>query len=100
MHDSNAQGEVADAVPLEWALRGLIYWWQKRAYGDVMKVGGKDGEVEGGQEIEVGKKFLPARASQYGSGICKLGCGRGGCFGEETPGANRTGDEQEEPGGL
>jgi hypothetical protein len=37
MHDANVEGEVDEAVPLEWALRGLTFWWQKRMYPDVMR---------------------------------------------------------------
>ncbi|KAK5043591.1 hypothetical protein LTR84_011398 [Exophiala bonariae] len=41
MHDANVEGEVDEAVPLEWALRGLTFWWQKRMYPGVMKQGAK-----------------------------------------------------------
>lgn len=37
MHDANVEGEVDEAVPLEWALRGLTFWWQKRMYPDAMR---------------------------------------------------------------
>lgn len=37
MHDANVEGEVDEAVPLEWALRGLTFWWQKRMYPGVMR---------------------------------------------------------------
>lgn len=30
-------GEYDEAVPLEWGLRGLTFWWMKRTYPDVMK---------------------------------------------------------------
>lgn len=39
MHDANVEGEVDEAVPLEWALRGLTFWWQKRTYPGVMRRG-------------------------------------------------------------
>jgi hypothetical protein len=41
MHDANVEGEVDEAVPLEWALRGLTFWWQKRRYPDVTRKGKK-----------------------------------------------------------
>ena len=44
MHDQNVEGEVDEALPLEWALRSLTFWWMKRLYGDVIKPApGKDG---------------------------------------------------------
>ncbi len=39
MHDASVEGEVDEAVPLEWALRGLTFWWQKRVYPGVMRRG-------------------------------------------------------------
>ncbi|KAK5404427.1 Factor arrest protein 11 [Exophiala xenobiotica] len=39
MHDASVEGEVDEAVPLEWALRGLTFWWQKNAYPGVMRRG-------------------------------------------------------------
>lgn len=30
-------GDYEEAVPLEWGLRGLTFWWMKRKYPDVMK---------------------------------------------------------------
>ncbi|KIX99423.1 uncharacterized protein Z520_04999 [Fonsecaea multimorphosa CBS 102226] len=52
MHDANVEGEVDEAVPLEWALRGLTFWWQKRRYPDVTRKGKKGSEpkVEGDVE--------------------------------------------------
>lgn len=47
MHDANVEGEVDEAVPLEWALRGLTFWWQKRMYPGVMKKGAKQRMVVG-----------------------------------------------------
>lgn len=41
MHDANVEGEVDEAVPLEWALRGLTFWWQKRMYPGVMRQAGR-----------------------------------------------------------
>ena len=37
MHDANVEGELDEAVPLEWALRGLTFWWQKRMYPGIMR---------------------------------------------------------------
>lgn len=37
MHDASVEGEVDEAVPLEWALRGLTFWWQKRVYPGIMR---------------------------------------------------------------
>jgi hypothetical protein len=90
MHDSAVEGEVDEAVPLEWALRGLTYWWQKRTYPDVMKLRykGADGE-EGGQEIEDGERdFFQRELDQMGWGIAGLGIGEDVAFGEEAPGVN------------
>jgi hypothetical protein len=100
MHDSNVEGEVDDAVPLEWALRGLTYWWQKRVYGDVMKIRGKEGGEEGGQEIEDDERdFFQRELDNMGWGYANLGVGEDVAFGEEAPGANGTGGEQWEQSG-
>jgi hypothetical protein len=100
MHDSNVEGEVDDAVPLEWALRGLTYWWQKRVYGDVMKIQDKEGGEEGGQEIEDDERdFFQRELDNMGWGFANLGVGEDVAFGEEAPGANGTGGEQWEQGG-
>ena len=46
-----------------------------------MKVGGKDGEAEGGQQIEEEERdFFQRELDNMGWGICKLGCGRGCCL--------------------
>lgn len=34
-------GDYEEAVPLEWGLRGLTFWWMKRTYPDVMKAKGE-----------------------------------------------------------
>ena len=34
--------EYEEAVPLEWGLRGLTFWWMKRMYPDVMRMKGKN----------------------------------------------------------
>ncbi|KAK5284148.1 Factor arrest protein 11 [Exophiala xenobiotica] len=49
MHDASVEGEVDEAVPLEWALRGLTFWWQKNAYPGVMRRGkrGTKAKAEG-----------------------------------------------------
>lgn len=91
MHDSAVEGEVDEAVPLEWALRGLTYWWQKRTYPDVMKLrhnGEAEGE-EGGQEIEDDERdFFQRELDQMGWGVAGLGIGEDVAFGEEAPGVN------------
>ena len=100
MHDSNVEGELDDAVPLEWALRGLTHWWQKRVYGDVMKIRGKDGEMEGGQEIEEEERdFFQHELDNMGWGFANLALGDEVAFGEEAPGVNGNGGEQWEQGG-
>lgn len=89
MHDSAVEGEVDEAVPLEWALRGLTYWWQKRTYPDVMKLRHKDSEEEGGQEIEDDERdFFQRELDQMGWGVASLGVGDDVAFGEEAPGVN------------
>ena len=61
-----SRGEVDNALPLEWVLRGLTSWWQKPVNGDIMNVEGKGGEAEGGQQTDEDEKmFLPERAWQY-----------------------------------
>ncbi|KAK4936325.1 Factor arrest protein 11 [Elasticomyces elasticus] len=47
MHDANVEGEVDEAVPLEWALRGLTFWWQKRVYPGVMRKVKRGGKGKG-----------------------------------------------------
>ena len=100
MHDSNVEGEVDEAVPLEWAMRGLTYWWQKRMYADVMKLGGEAGEEDGGQEIvEEERDFFQRELDNMGWGLAGLVVGEDVAFGEEAPGANGVGGEQWEQGG-
>ena len=100
MHDSNVEGEVDDAVPLEWALRGLTYWWQKRVYPDVMKMGRRKDEPEGGQEIEDEERdFFQRELDNMGWGFANLVVGEDVAFGEEAPGVNGSGAEQWEQGG-
>lgn len=90
MHDSAVEGEVDEAVPLEWALRGLTYWWQKRTYPDVMKLRHKGGEEEeGGQEIEDEERdFFQRELDQMGWGVAGLSVGEDVAFGEEAPGVD------------
>lgn len=52
MHDANVEGEVDEAVPLEWALRGLTFWWQKRMYPGIMRRGAKQKRVVGQPQME------------------------------------------------
>jgi len=108
MHDTNVEGEVDEAVPLEWALRGLTFWWQKRTYPDVMKrkllrnkersMRGEavkahdadekishdyddddDDNYEGGQEIDDGERdFFRRELDAIGWGLAGVRFGEGG----------------------
>ena len=90
------EGDVDEAVPMEWALRGLTFWWMKRCYGDVMKLKGKKDakgedaeEWAGGQEIEEDERdFFQRELDAMGWGVAGLGLGAGEDveFGEEAPG--------------
>lgn len=113
MHDQSVEGEVDEALPLEWALRGLTFWWMKRCYGDVVRDaagGGAEGGVEDGE-----RDFFQRELDQMGWGLAAMGFGAGGgengdavAFGEEAPSANGNvtgnggaaqGEEQWEQGG-
>ncbi|KPI36419.1 Factor arrest protein 11 [Cyphellophora attinorum] len=51
MHESAVDGELEEAVPLEWALRGLTFWWMRRWYRDVMALKeGKKGRKGKGEK--------------------------------------------------
>jgi len=66
-----------------------------------MEVGGKDGEAEGGQQIEEEERdFFQRELDNMGWGFANLAVGEDVAFGEEAPGANGTGDEQWEQPGL
>lgn len=103
---TDATAEYEEAVPLEWGLRGLTFWWMKRMYGDVMKAkaqrnrkeGGSSseeagsGEDEGaGQEIDEGERdFFKRELDAVGWGLAEMGFRGDGDevgFGEEAPGA-------------
>ena len=102
MHDSSVEGEVDEAVPLEWALRGLTYWWQKRMYGDVMRVGSGAVEMQegGGQKIEDDERdFFQKELDNMGWGMAGLAVGEDVAFGEEAAGVNGHAVEQWEQGG-
>ena len=87
MHDVGVEGEVEESVPLEWALRGLTFWWQKRRYADVMRVTEREGEEEGGQEIEEEERdFFQRELDAMGWGMAALGTGEEVAFGEEAAG--------------
>ena len=111
-------GDMEDAVPLEWALRGLTFWWMKRAYPDTMRLKlnnnarptetpvTSEGSDEmkgheagipadwtegGGQEIEEEERdFFQRELDRMGWGVAALGLGAGedGEFGEEAPGVD------------
>jgi len=70
-------GDYEDAVPLEWGLRGLTFWWMKRRYGDVMKLkaqnNGKDDD-EAGQEIDDDERdFFKRELDAVGWGLAEMG---------------------------
>jgi hypothetical protein len=117
MHDTSVEGEVEEAVPLEWALRGLTFWWLRRGWGDVMGRGtggsarngqgkkkddgdevedeGEDWTTGGGQEIEVEERdFFQRELDAMGWGVAGLlgsssVLGDEVAFGEEAPGAHQ-----------
>jgi Domain of unknown function (DUF3402) len=106
MHDQSVEGEVDEALPLEWALRGLTFWWMKRVHGDVLK-DGADATADG---IEDGEKdFFQRELDLMGWGMAamEVGGGENGdavAFGEDASGANGNGGaaqngEQWEQGG-
>jgi len=100
--------EFEEAVPLEWGLRGLTFWWMKRNYGDVMKVKEErnrkpgaytddDDDVtskdeEGGQEVDDEERdFFKRELDAVGWGIAGLSVAAEDedvAFGEEAPGAS------------
>ncbi|RMD43683.1 hypothetical protein DV735_g1414, partial [Chaetothyriales sp. CBS 134920] len=99
-------GEADDAVPLEWALRGLTWWWMKRRYADVIALKragtsaspGPDPDPgarrllpeEGGQEIEDEERdFFQRELDALGWGLLGMGRSDDGIevgFGEEAIG--------------
>jgi len=86
MHDSNVDNDLDEAVPLEWALRGLTFWWQKRTYPNQVKLRDKE---DGGQEIEDEERdFFQTELDNMGWGMTMLGIGDDVAFGEEAPGIN------------
>lgn len=96
MHDQSVEGEVDEALPLEWALRGLTFWWMKRVYRDVVK-DAAGGGTDGIEDAE--KDFFQRELDQMGWGLAAMGPGGGGggengdgvAFGEEVPGADANG---------
>ena len=109
-------GEVEEAVPLEWALRGLTWWWQRRRYGDVVGMRGQGekkgergkeggGEDFGGQEIEDEERdFFQRELDAVGWGLAGArldGNGEGDVgFGEEAPGVVNGGGGNGNGGGA
>ena len=71
MHESSVEGEVEESVPVEWAGRGLAFWWLKRMYPREMMLR----EHRTGGELERGEAKL------------------------ETDEGGRRGEEEEEGGG-
>lgn len=99
MHDQSVEGEVDEALPLEWALRGLTFWWIKRRYRDVMGRDAVDGGGGGAGGIDDEEKdFFQRELDQMGWGMAALGVGGGGengdavAFGEEAPAPNGNGN--------
>jgi hypothetical protein len=71
MHDQSVEGEVDDALPLEWALRGLTFWWTKRLYADVVKDASTAGDgIEDGE-----KDFFQRELDRMGWGVAAMGTG-------------------------
>jgi len=103
--NADAGAEYEEAVPLEWGLRGLTFWWMKRRYGDVMKAKAErnkkvDGRSNGtetaeeecaGQEIDDEERdFFKRELDAVGWGLAEMGFRSDGeevGFGEEAPGA-------------
>lgn len=99
MHDANVEGEVDEAVPLEWALRGLTFWWQKRRYPDVTRKGKKGMEPKTKEEEDdleearlhdiddEERDFFQRELDALGWGLAALRSAEGGedvVFGEEA----------------
>jgi len=103
---ADAGAEYEEAVPLEWGLRGLTFWWMKRRYGDVMRTKAERNrknisngteeteslEDEGaGQEIDDEERdFFKRELDAVGWGLAEMGLRSDGeevGFGEEAPGA-------------
>ena len=96
MHDGHVEGEVDESGPQEWALRGLTGWWQRRVYGDVLKLrpmpNGLNGEQAEGQEVEEEERdFFQRELDEMGWGVQGLGLGEDVAFGEEAPGVGLNG---------
>jgi Domain of unknown function (DUF3402) len=95
MHDQSVEGEVDEALPLEWALRGLTFWWIKRCYPDVVKDSAAGDGQEGIEQDE--KDFFQRELDQMGWGMAALGVGgaengEAVAFGEEAPTTNGNGN--------
>jgi hypothetical protein len=93
MHDANVEGEVDEAVPLEWALRGLTFWWQKRRYPDVTRKGKKGTEAKLAEEDDDlhdidddERDFFQRELDALGWGLAglRIGDGEDVMFGEEA----------------
>ena len=99
MHDANVEGEVDEAVPLEWALRGLTFWWQKRRYPDVTRKGKKGIEKKAESEEDddlhdiddYERDFFQRELDALGWGLARLRMSDGTedlVFGEEAESVN------------
>ncbi|MCJ1312057.1 Factor arrest protein 11 [Agyrium rufum] len=64
---SDLENTIADAVPLEQALRSLVHWWHLREYRDVM---GESGVGNGGIQREIdADDFFTRELEKMGYGI-------------------------------
>ncbi|KIW92730.1 uncharacterized protein Z519_06578 [Cladophialophora bantiana CBS 173.52] len=102
MHDANVEGEVDEAVPLEWALRGLTFWWQKRRYPDVTRKGRKGSDTKAEDDVDENevrlddidddeRDFFQRELDAIGWGLAGLRMADGSedvVFGEEAGGVN------------
>ncbi|KKY19129.1 putative pheromone-dependent cell cycle arrest protein far11 [Phaeomoniella chlamydospora] len=101
MHDSNIEGEVDEALPLEQALRALTHWWHLRRYRDVM--GANDEERLGtGEEMnDEEQDYFQRELNNMGWGLVG-GTADDVAFGEDAEGRNGfagSADEGFEAGG-
>lgn len=74
MHDSQIEGEVDEALPLEQALRALTHWWHLRSYKDVMGVDdANDANGQGRSLQEEEQDYFQKELDDMGWGLAALG---------------------------
>ena len=89
MHDSNIEGEVDEALPLEQALRALTHWWHLRRYRDVMGPLAEERLGVPGEEIKDEEQdFFVRELNELGWGYGMPGLGDDVAFGEDAGGMN------------